>query len=133
MNRVFDRFFDDFRLSPFQERDLASFPKIDVSESKKEVQVTAELPGLEVKDLDIRITDNLLTLRGEKKQESKREEENYYHMECVYGSFNRSIPLPGEVESEDVKAEFKNGILRITLKKKPEAQSKVKKIQIKTE
>ena len=109
-----------------------SFPRIDVKETKKQVLVSAELPGLEAKDLDIRVADNVLTLRGEKKEESKHEGENYYHTECVYGSFNRSISLPGEVESDNVKAEFKNGVLKISMTKKPEEQRKVKKIDIKT-
>ena len=130
MNRVFDRFFDDFRLSPFQDRDLTTLPKVDIKETKKEVVVSAELPGLETKDLDISITDDVLTLRGEKRQESKREEENYFHMECSYGAFNRSIPLPAEVESDNVKSEFKNGILKIALTKKPEEKRKAKKIEI---
>jgi len=133
MNRIFDRFFDDFHLSPFQDRELTTLPKVDIKETKKEVLVSAELPGLEAKDLDISITDDLLILRGEKRQENKRAEENYYHMECTYGSFNRSIPLPAEVESENVKAEFKNGILKITLTKKPEEERKAKKIEIKAQ
>ena len=132
MNMVFDRFFNDFRLSPFKDRDLTTLPKVDIKETKKEVLVSAELPGLEAKDLDISITDDVLTLRGEKRQESKREEENYFHMECAYGAFNRSIPLPSEVESNNVKAEFKNGILKIALTKKPEEQRKAKKIEIKS-
>ena len=133
MNRVFDRFLDDFRISAFQDRGLSTFPKIDVRETKKDVLVTAELPGLEVKDIDIRLTDNVLTLSGEKKQESKHEEEDYYHMECAYGSFNRSISLPSEVESDNVKAEFKNGILKISMTKRPEEKRKVKTIEVKTE
>ena len=131
MNRIFDRFFEDFRMLPFQNRDLASFPRIDIKETKKEVLVSAELPGMDVKDIDISITNPILTLRGEKEQESKHEEEDYYHMERSYGSFNRSIPLPSEVESDNVKAEFKNGLLKVSMTKKPEAQQKGKKIEIK--
>jgi HSP20 family protein len=131
MNRLFDRFFDDFRLPSFADRDLATFPRIDVKETKKEVLVSAELPGMEANDIDISVSDNMLSLRGEKKQERKHEGENYYHMECSYGSFNRSIPLPSEVESENVNAEFKNGILKVTMNKKPENKQKAKKIEIK--
>ena len=132
MNQVFDRFFGDFRISPFQDRDFMSFPKVDIKENKKEVLVSAELPGMEVDDIDISLNDNVLTLRGEKKQESKDERENYYHMECSYGSFNRNIVLPGDVESDNVKAEFKNGILKVSMTKKPEDQQKAKRIEIKT-
>ena len=132
MNRMFDRFFDNTRISPFQEGALNAFPSIDIKETKKDVQVSAELPGLEAKDIDISIRENILTLRGEKRQESKREEEDYYQMECAYGSFNRSIPLPSEVESDKVTAKFKNGVLKIFMPKKPAAQQKSKKIEIKT-
>ncbi len=132
MNTVFNRFFEDFRLAPFQDRDFMTFPKIDIKETKKEVLVSAELPGMEVEDINISLTDNVLSLRGEKKQENKQEGENYYHMECSYGSFNRNIPLPNEVESDNVKAEFKNGILKVSMTKKPESQQKAKRIEIKS-
>jgi HSP20 family protein len=119
-------------MSPFREGEMTTFPKIDIKETKKEVVVSAELPGLDVEDIDISITDDVLTLRGEKEEESKQEEDSYYHMERVYGSFNRSIPLPSEVEPDNVRAEFKNGILKVLMRKKPEAQQKAKKIEIKS-
>lgn len=132
INRMFENFFDNFR-SHLHDESLSAFPKVDIRETDKEVKVLAELPGLETKDLDISVTDNVLTLRGEKRQESERKEENYFRMERTYGSFHRSISLPTEVESDSVNAIFKNGILNITIAKKPEAQRKVKKIEIKTE
>jgi HSP20 family protein len=132
MNRIFDRFFDDLRVSRFSDRKFSGFPSVDIKETKKEVQVSAELPGLDSKDIDIQVSDNVLILQGEKTQELKKESENYYHMERSYGSFNRKIALPCEVDSENVKAEFKNGILNIKMQKKPEAQQKAKKIEIKT-
>jgi HSP20 family protein len=132
MNRIFDRFFDDFRLMPFSQNKFYSYPSVDVKETKKEVQVTAELPGLDVKDIDIHVNGNTLTLRGEKTEELKKESENYYHMERKYGSFHRNISLPSEVDSENVKANYRDGVLSINLVKKPEDQQKVKKIEIKT-
>jgi HSP20 family protein len=130
MNRMFNNFFDSADLAPFKEDGLGSFPKIDIKETSKAVMITAELPGLDAKDIDISISDDVLTLRGEKNMESESKEENYYRMERSYGSFHRTIPLPMEVESENVNAEFKNGVLKVTVTKKPEAQRKAKKIEI---
>jgi len=96
------------------------------------VKISAELPGLEAKDIDISISDDVLTLRGQKREESESKGENYYQMERSFGSFHRSINLPAEVDSDKVKAEFKNGVLDISLTKKPESQQKTKKIEIKT-
>jgi HSP20 family protein len=79
------------------------------------------------------ITQNdILTIRGEKKQEQKQKEENYYRIERSYGAFHRDIPLPAEVETENINAVFKNGVLSIHIHKKPEAQRKTKRIEIKT-
>ena len=131
MNRMFDRFFDDFRPASFPERFSPSFPQVDVKESRKDVQITAELPGMDGKDIDIRISGDVLTLKGEKKKEQEEKDEHFYRMERSYGAFQRAIPLPCEVESEGIDATFKNGILKIKLLKKPEAQQKSKRIEIK--
>lgn len=131
MNRMFDRFFSDFSLSPYEDRITSYWPSVDVSESEKEIKVTAELPGMEHKDIDISIANDVLTLRGEKKIEKEEKEENYYRKERSYGAFHRDVPLPAEVETENVEAIFKNGILTIRLPKKPEAQRKSKRISIK--
>jgi len=132
MNRMFDNFFDSMNLRSFNEAGLESFPKVDIRETDKAVMITAELPGLDAKDIDISLADDVLTLRGEKNMENESKEENYYRMERSYGSFNRAIPLPMEVESGNVNAEFKNGVLKITVAKKPEARRKAKKIEIKS-
>jgi HSP20 family protein len=130
MNRIFDRFFEDFQLPPFEDKWASTFPSVDVKESDREIRVSAELPGLDEKDIDITISGNLLTIRGEKKQEKEDKTENYYRKERSYGSFYRDIPLPTEVESEKVDASYKNGVLGITVPKKPEG--KRKKIAIKS-
>ena len=132
MNRMFDRFFGDSNLTRFEDNFGNYFPRVDLTETNKEIRITAELPGLDEKDIDISISDDVLTLRGEKKQEREEKEENYYRMERSYGAFHRDIPLPCEVETSNVEAVFKKGVLKIYLSKKPEAQRKSKRIAIKT-
>ena len=134
MNRMFDDFFSGFDIAPFRgmEGRLPQFsPKIDVKESKKEITVSAELPGMKEKDISINLEDELLTLTGEKKEEKTKEEEDYYHREVSYGSFRRVIPLGAKVNVDKVKANFKKGVLKITLPKVPGQESgKGTKIEI---
>jgi len=130
MNRLFDSFFDDFNIRPFRERWGKIFPQVNIKENNKQIEVSAEMPGIDQKDVDISIYNNVLTLRGEKKQEKEDKDGDYYHKECSYGSFHRDIALPCEVEEEKVKADFKKGVLKITLPKKEETQRKAKKIEI---
>lgn len=127
MNRLFDEFFNSFSLSPFEafnESFGAFSPRVDVSESDKEIKVSAELPGLDENDIEVSLAHNVLTISGEKKEEKEDKGKNYYRMERSYGSFRRSIPLPAEVEPDQVDAQFKKGVLTITLPKTAEAQSK---------
>ena len=132
MNQLFSHFFDSQAVSPFRERFEDIFPNVDIQERNKEIVVTAELPGLEQNDVDISISNDILTLRGEKKQSKEQKEENYYRMERSYGSFHRDIPLPADVETENITAVFKNGVLTMQIPKKPDAQRKTKRIEIKT-
>lgn len=112
-------------------REIGSFsPTVDVADKDREIEVTAELPGLEEKDIDVRVDEHGLTLRGEKKYERKEEEENYYRMERSFGSFQRYIPLTASVDREKINAKFKNGVLKIHLPKTGEAAEKTKKIRI---
>jgi len=104
-------------------------PSVDISETKDKIVVEADLPGLETKDVQVNITGNVLTIRGEKTRSNKKEEENYYHSERYHGSFQRSVPLPVEVKSEKAEATFEKGVLRITLPKVEAAKSKQIKIQ----
>jgi HSP20 family protein len=104
-------------------------PSIDVAQSDGEITVRAELPGLEAQDIDLDISGDILSIRGEKKGKEELKEENYYTRESYYGSFQRSIRLPAEVQSDKVEANFKNGILDIRLPKSE--KSKSQKIQIK--
>ena len=133
MNRLFEDFSRRFELEPFGRKTRAAFePKVNVTESEKEIKVSAELPGMDDKDIDISLSENELTIKGEKKEEKEEKKENYYHMERSYGSFSRTLPLPCKVESDKVEAQFKKGVLTITLPKAAEAIKETKKIEVKS-
>ena len=128
MNRLFDRFFEDW---PFRVgADGTQWaPSVDVSETAKEVIVKAELPGIDPKEIDVSVNGDVLTLRGERKKEEEKKGENFHRLERRYGTFARSIRLPAEVDVNKVSAEYKDGILTINLAKTKE--SSVKKIEVK--
>lgn len=97
-------------------------PKVNISEDINSIYIHAELPGLTQEDVKLSVTDGILTLRGEKKKEEKHEERNYHRIERSYGEFVRQFTLPENVKLDDIKADFKNGVLEITLPKvSPEA------------
>ena len=104
-------------------------PHMDVSETDKELKVCAELPGVSEKDIDVRLEDDVLVIRAEKKFERKDEKENYHFMERSYGTFQRALRLPGPVEPEQVQASFENGVLTVTVPK-TEQQERSRRIQI---
>lgn len=104
-------------------------PRINVSETELAYKVTAELPGLEEKDFDVTIEENLLRIKGEKKAESESKDEHYHRYESSYGSFERMLRLPEAIDSEAAKASFKNGVLTLEIPKNKEA-SRVKKLKI---
>lgn len=131
MNSLFDNFFRGFDLAP---RGLAAgvfSPSIDVKENDKEYMIKAELPGVEEKDIDVTVTSDSVTIRGEKKEEKEDKDKNYYYMERSYGSFSRVIPLEGEIEAAKAEAKFKNGILDIKIPKNQSAKAKGTKVPIK--
>lgn len=133
MNRLFDDAFSGFATPPaFRgEGEDARAPRIDMRETDGAVEVEAELPGVEEKDLDVQVRDNLLTVRGEKKFERKDEKEGDYRVtERSYGSFSRSISLPFSIDPDGVEATFRNGILKLTLPKPADARSKSRRIEI---
>ncbi|UCD99003.1 MAG: Hsp20/alpha crystallin family protein [Chloroflexota bacterium] len=136
MNRLFDNFFEQpFGLTPFAGRAtfLKEFsPFLDVSETDKEITISAELPGLDPEDIHITLERNTLTISGEKRAEKEEQGERYFRIERSYGSFHRSIPLPGDVDEDKIDATFKRGVLKVKLPKTPEAQTKSKHINIKT-
>jgi HSP20 family protein len=133
MDSLFDNFFRGFDVEPFESRLGAFSPKVDVTENDKEIKVTAELPGMDEKDIDVSLQSDMLTIKGEKKEEKEDKGKDYYRMERSYGSFSRSIPLPVEVETNKVEAKFKKGVLSITLPKTAKAVAETKKIPVKVE
>jgi HSP20 family protein len=106
-------------------------PQVDVTEDDKAFQVKIDLPGLDEKDVDVTLSDRVLTIRGEKKEEKKTKEKDFYRRERAQGMFRRSIELPIAVDAAKIEASFKKGVLTIQLPKTQEAQEKVKHIDIK--
>jgi len=106
-------------------------PSVDISETKDNVEVKAELPGLEPKDIKVNVSEDVLTIRGEKKREEEKKDEHYHYRERYSGSFQRSFRLPATVQSNKVEAAFKNGVLMITLPKAEESQKKEIEIKVK--
>jgi HSP20 family protein len=123
MNRLFDDFFGRPLVRAEWTEGVWS-PIVDVSEDKDNVIVKAEMPGMKKEDVKISIQDNVLTLKGEKKQEKEEKDANYHRIERSYGSFSRSFTLPTSVKADKVKASYKDGVLNITLPKTEEAKPK---------
>jgi HSP20 family protein len=134
MDSLFDDFFKGFSMEPFDGRYARSFnPNIDVSETDKELKVTAELPGMDDNDIEVSLHDDSLTITGEKKEEKEDRGKDYYHVERSYGSFSRTIPLPVEIESSKAEAHFKKGVLTVKIPKSAKTIESRKKIAIKAE
>src|SRR5689334_13003337 len=119
------------RWDPFREMDTMKeswSPSVDIFETENEVVIKAELPGMESKDIEIKLENNVLMLRGDRRFEKETKNENYHRVERSYGNFTRSFSLPAFVDDSKVHAEYKNGLLRIVLPKKEQAKSKEIKI-----
>lgn len=135
-----ERGFEDFFRRPFSmmmpswwpvpKIPEVSAPAVDIFEDDGNVMVKAEMPGMTREELDVKIAGNVLTISGEKKKEEKVEKQNYYRMERSYGSFSRSFSLPSDVKTDRIKAQFRDGVLQITLPKTAEAMKKQKKVKI---
>lgn len=130
MNRLFERLWDDYTPLSLQNGLKQSFPSVDVKETEKAMIVTAELPGMDKKDVDISIDQNTLMIRGNKQQGKEEKHNGYAYQERAYGAFHRTIPFPCDVQSETAKASFKNGLLKVEIQKKPGARQSKKKIEI---
>src|SRR3974390_2826240 len=132
-----DRLFDDFtrgwptmtRGWPTMARTPELMPSMDVTETDKEIEITAELPGLEEKDVQVNVADNVLTIKGEKKSEKGEKDKNYRVFERSYGSFSRTLDLPAGINPDTIKASLSNGVLKVTVPKPAAAQ--VKKVEVK--
>jgi len=131
-DNVFDTFFNDSRLPVATGNGSTWAPHVDVTESDAAYAISAELPGLEERDIEVTVADGILTLKGEKNAVEEKKRENYYRQERAYGRFERSFRLPDEVQADKVEAQFKNGVLTVGLPKSEEAQSVVHRVQIKT-
>lgn len=134
LQREIDRVFSDFSrgvpaLGDFGRGAMAF--KVNVAESDGAVEVTAEIPGVEPKDIDVQLKDGILTIKGEKKVEKDEKQQDYHVTERSYGMFERSFTVPAEVDGTKVDATFDKGVLKVTLPKLPMAQSKVQKIAVK--
>ncbi len=121
MERLFNEFMPEESEDVLQSRWL---PVVDVSENKDNYVIHAELPGMKKKDVKITLQDDVLTISGEKKVEREEKDKTYHLVERSYGQFSRSFTLPAKVEADKIKAEFKDGVLNITLPKAPEAKAK---------
>jgi HSP20 family protein len=143
IDRLFDRFDGGFRLpsmrrmfdlEPFwrSEADFGiSVPAVDVTEDDKAYKITAELPGLDEKSIEVSLAGNQLVLKGEKRQEKEEKDKNYYVSERSFGSFQRTFRLPEGVDQDKTAATFAKGVLTLTIPKTAEAQKQQKKIEVK--
>jgi HSP20 family protein len=127
MNRLFDE-----TLVPATgwERSLVRVPAAEMEETKDAIHLKLEVPGIETKDLDVQITENAVSISGERKEETKTEENGVTKSEFHYGKFQRVIPLPARIQNTQVQAEYKDGILSLTLPKSEEEKNKVVKVNL---
>lgn len=139
INRLFDDFgrwqFPSSRLfdvEPFKRMRTAPTPAVDITESDKAYELTADLPGLAEKDIEVKVANGGLTIKGEKKEEKEETGKDFHLSERHFGSFQRYFRLPETVDIEQIGATFKNGVLKVTLPKRPEAQKTEKKIEVKS-
>ena len=144
--REIDRLFEDFgrsfwppsRRSFFaaaplwgREKTWSTAPAVDVVESEKAYEIKAEMPGMDEKNIEVKVANGNLTIKGEKQEEKEEKKKDYYLQERKFGSFERSFSIPEGVDTDKIEAAFKNGVLNVTLPKKPEAQKPAKNIEVK--
>jgi len=148
LRREIDRLFDDFdtnlwrspfrrsmfNVEPFWRRELswAGVPAVDITETEKAYEVTAELPGMDEKNVEVHVTNGNLTIKGEKREEKEEKKKDYYLNERHFGSFERQFRVPEGVDADKIEAIFKKGVLTVIMPKRPEAQKPEKKINIKS-
>jgi HSP20 family protein len=131
MQHQLNRLFDDVRTpSDLFERGFTKVPAVEIAETQEAINLKLELPGIDKKDLDIQVTENAVYISGERKQESKTEENGVTKTEFHYGNFQRVIPLSTRIQNTEAKAEYKDGILNLTLPKTLEEKNKVVKVNL---
>ncbi len=116
--------------SVFDDREMLNFPAVDIQEKEDKYIVKAELPGMKKDDINVEFNNGRLVIRGEKKFEHEDKKKDFHRIESYYGSFHRSFEIPEEVKEEDIKAEYKNGILELSIPVKEPEKKKTKKIKI---
>ena len=142
IDRLFDDFGRDFWRAPFRRatfdieplwRREFSFaaPAVDIAEKDNAYEITADLPGIDEKNVEVQVANGTLTIKGEKKEEKEEKKKDYYLQERRFGSFERSFGVPEGVDADKIEASFKKGVLTVTLPKKAEAQKPAKKIDVK--
>lgn len=145
LRREIDRLFEDFdrgfwrfpfrrsafEMEPFWRREWAVSPAVDIVEKDNAYEVTADLPGLDEKDIEVRLVKDVMTIKGEKQEQKEEKKKDYYLRERHFGSFERTFRVPEGVDADKIAATFKKGVLTVTLPKKPEAQAPAKKIEVK--
>ena len=130
-NQVIRLFEDNFLRDRSGHADLATWaPPVDIYETENELVVKADLPDLQEKDIDVRVENNTLTIRGERTFDKDVNEDNYLRVERSYGSFTRSFSLPNTVSSENIRAEYRNGVLTLYMAKREESKPKQIKISV---
>ncbi len=145
LRREMDRLFDEFDwrspfrrwvfdIEPLWRRELSwtATPAVDIAEKDKAYEVTAELPGMDENNIEVKVANGMLTIKGEKKEEKEEKKKDYYHSERRYGSFERRFQVPDGVDTSKIEASFKKGVLTVTLPKTAEAQAAEKKIAVKS-
>ena len=130
--REIDRLFEDFGRGFWQpSRRLSTVPAVDVVESENAYEIKAEMPGMDEKNIEVKVANGNLTIKGEKQEEKEEKKKDYYLQERKFGSFERSFSIPEGVDTDKIEAAFKNGVLNVTLPKKLEAQKPAKNIEVK--
>lgn len=139
LRREIDRLFEDFdggfwgtRFAPFAAPAKLSVPPVDIAEKDGTYEITAELPGMDEKNVEVKLANGGLTIKGEKKEEKEEKRKDYHLSERSYGAFERYFALPDGIDTDKISASFKNGVLTVTLPKTAEAQKKEKKIDVKS-
>jgi len=145
LRREIDRLFEDFDgglwrspfgrsffdVQPAWPRESWTVPAVDVAETEKSYEISAELPGMDEKNIEVKFADGILTIKGEKQEEKEEKKKDYYLSERSFGSFQRSFQVPEGIDSEKIEANFKNGVLRVKVPKSAKAQEAAKKIAVK--
>ena len=140
VDRLFEDFGDDFWRRPFRtfagfdrglSKQIAAAPAVDVTESDKADEISAELPGMDEKNIEVNVANGAIIIKGEKKEETEEKKKDYYVSERRYGSFERVFGLPDGVDADKIEATFRNGVLKVMLPKTAEAQTPAKKIEVK--